>query len=233
MKLEIKEEFLNWENKLLEIFIFLLSDRYSNRKSQIFSKKNSYMLMYYTKDQLIKSLESFSQYLEKDEKFIPIRTDIHEIVVNNKYEPYSYHFIINFFKEVIWWDFEKTYQVEKFITSNRDNTWLLKRFFINFLEMFTNIDDFRENFIEQIKNFDEKNFNIYHKEMVYLYYLIWESFPIKNNKKTDKRLHKIKIKLLDWRSLIISKSEENIEETKLVQPYYFTELEEQKNKHNN
>lgn len=232
MKLEIKEEFLNWENKLLEIFIFLLSDRYSNRKSQIFSKKNSYMLMYYTKDQLIKSLERFSHYLEKDEKFIPIKTDIHEIVVNNKYEPYSYHFIINFFKEVIWWDFEKTYQVEKFITSTRDNLWILKRFFISFLEIFTNIEDFRKIFIEQIENFDEKFFNIYHKEMVYLYYLIWESFSIRNNKKIDKRLHKIKIKLLDWKALIITNSEKNIEETKM-KPYYFTELEELKNKHNN
>lgn len=232
MKLEIKKEFLNWENKLLEIFIFLLSDRYSDRRSQISSKENSYVLMYYTKDQLIKSLERFSQYLEKDEKFIPIRTDIHEIVVNNKYEPYSYHFIITFFKEVIWWDFEKTYQVEKFIATNRDNLWILKRFFISFMEIFTNIEDFREIFIEQVENFNENIFNIYNREMVYIYYLVWESFPILNNKKIDKRLHKIKIKLLDWKALIITKSVKNMEETK-IKPYYFTDLVKQKNKYNN
>lgn len=224
MKLEIKEEFLNRENRLLETFIFLLSDRYSDRRSQISSKENSYVLMYYTKDQLIKSLERFSQYLEKDEKFIPIRTDIHEIVVNNKYEPYSYHFIITFFKEVIWWDFEKTYQVEKFITSTRDNTWLLKRFFINFLEMFTNIDDLKKKFLKTVEMNDKNILYTYNREKSFMNYLIFESFPVKHNKKTETKLEGINAYLLDWRVFSLKKySFSKIENLK--KPYYFEDLE--------
>jgi hypothetical protein len=235
MKLEIKQEFINWDNRLLQVFTLLMSDNYSLDREIILWKENPYLLIHNNKDKILKTLQFLENKLLKHYDNWEIKTfslnnkEIHEIVANNKYEPYSYHFIISFFNDVIWWDFARIYPVSRFISSDRYNIWLLRNLLNNFLEIFTNINDLRKDFLNFIDSTEEKVLYIHNRERSIINYFIYESFPIKNKKKIEEKLQNIHVSLLDWKAFSLKRDLDNLNPwlkiENLTTPYYFEELE--------
>ena len=188
-KVTIRDEYDSIDNRDLDYFIYLNLNSIVINKRPFKVDNSSVLLNLQNKNKKFQKVFNSINFNEK----LKLKWDLYDAIIDNQYEPNTHYFILDFFNYIL-------PKSQIFLNPNWD--LINRRFFYLFMEIYTNIEEVVEDFINKIeielKNKDFVVFKNYSYSMfLYLYIKHRTKFKwfIKETKNID----------VDKKILIISK----------------------------
>ncbi len=221
-KLRFDEHYVNGESKELEVFGFFWNKENNiivrridtaifigniRKRSKLYlSKENLYL-------ERIKGLTKFSNHnLFKT-------TDLDKLVSESEYDPFSLWFLRDFFDRFIY-----NSLIYKGKKMDADTKWLYRKFFYEFLKLFTNIEELADKFIEDLeKNKNDHTFIRWYRE--HQIALLLFSY-IKRDKERKDRLKNVEVINIDGKgSIFQDKNNKKIKWIYALDVYFLSDFE--------